>query len=223
MVLGKGSIVILWLAIINIKNIILINSYLDLLIRLNSSEIKLQQFWMSYLQMVEFLLSTIYSVRHGKWDLLLECKRKIIPFAFVYDHVNYARYLPAMLGEMLELETLFPELHQQFQSGKFAAQLANNNPISRCETDKVIEMTLNKDTKTPGGTTGFSTNVNAVHRWEMNASYRADLRRCFHEANHKKLFVSCHPHRKKKNVTRAAGVYLIQTKYYFLFQVLPSP
>ena len=42
-------------------------------------------------------------------------------------------------------------------------------------------MTVNKDTKTRGGTTGFSTNVNAVHRWEINAGYRADLRRCFHE------------------------------------------
>ena len=131
MVLGKGSIVILWLAIINIKNIILINSYLDLRIRLNSSEFKLQQFWMSYLQMVELLLSTIYSVRIGKWDLLLECIRKIIPFTFVYDHVNYARYLPAMLGEMLELEKLIPEVYQQFQAAKFAAQLTNDNPFLR--------------------------------------------------------------------------------------------
>ena len=36
-------------------------------------------------------------------------------------------------------------------------------------------MTLNKDTITPGGTTGFSTNANAAHRWEINAGYRADL------------------------------------------------
>ena len=72
MVFGKVFTVILWLAIINIKNIILINSYLDLRIRLNSSEFKSQQLWMSYLQMIELLLSTIYSVRLGKWDLLLE-------------------------------------------------------------------------------------------------------------------------------------------------------
>ena len=131
--------------------------------------------------MVELLLSTIYSVRLGKWDLLLECVPKIIPFAFAYDHVNYARYLPAMLGEILELEKLFPEVHQQFQVGKFAAQLTKDNPFSKCETDKAIEMTLNKDTKTLGGTTGFSANVNAIHHWEINAGYRADLRRCFHE------------------------------------------
>ena len=27
----------------------------------------------------------------------------------------------------------------------------------------------------------ISTNVNAVHRWKINAGYRADLQRCFHE------------------------------------------
>ena len=32
-----------------------------------------------------------------------------------------------------------------------------------------------------GGTTGFSTNINAVKRWEINASYRAALRTCFHK------------------------------------------
>ncbi len=48
------------------------------------------------------------------------------------------------------------------------------------ETDKVIEMTLNKDTKTPGGTTCFSTKIGAARRWKVNASYRAALRRCLH-------------------------------------------
>ena len=37
-------------------------------------------------------------------------------------------------------------------------------------------MNLNKDTKTPGGgTTGFSTNVNAINRWALNATYPAEL------------------------------------------------
>ena len=46
-----------------------------------------------------------------------------------------------------------------------------------------------------------------------------------HWANLKKLLISYHLHCKKK-IARAAGktfFYLIQTKYYFLFQMLPSP
>ena len=42
-------------------------------------------------------------------------------------------------------------------------------------------MTLNKDTKTPDGCIGFSTNVDAVKRWEIKAAYRAALRTCFHK------------------------------------------
>ena len=65
--------------------------------------------------------------------------------------------------------------------GNFAAQLIEGNSFSRSETDKVIEMTLNKDTKTAGGCTGFSTNLSAVKRWEINAAYRANLRTCIHK------------------------------------------
>ena len=45
-------------------------------------------------------------------------------------------------------------------------------------------MTLNKDTKTNGGCTDFSRNVNAVKRWEINAPCRATLRTCFHKHLH---------------------------------------
>lgn len=130
--------------------------------------------------MAELLLNIIYACRAGSWELLLECIRDVIPFAFAYDHINYARYLSVMLGDMLSLEEDFPEIYRQCCQGNFAAQLTDG-VFSRVETDKVIEMTLNKDTKTPGGTTGFSTNIGAVQRWEINAAYRASLRSVFHE------------------------------------------
>ena len=38
-------------------------------------------------------------------------------------------------------------------------------------------MTINKDTKSPGGTTGFSLEADAIMRWTLNASYRAELRK----------------------------------------------
>ena len=52
-------------------------------------------------------------------------------------------------------------------------------------------MTLSKDAKGSGGCTGFSTNVNAVKRWEINATYRASLRKYFH--NH----INYHPQKFK--------------------------
>ena len=161
-----------------------LHGFMNLKIRWKNAGNGLQIFWLSYIEMVDVMLHTISAVRSGCWDLLLECIREIIPYSFAYDNINYARYLKNFLGDMLALEEDFPEIHQQCKAGNFAAQLSGGNAFSRCETDKVIEMTLNKDTKTPGGTTGFSTNVGAVRRWEVNASYRAELRKCFHEHLH---------------------------------------
>lgn len=128
----------------------LYNKFLDVKTQTSEEGYSLQQFWISFLDMVELLLNTIYSFQSGNWELLLECIRRILPFAFAYDNLNYARYLTGMLGEMLQLPTEFPEVYEQFMRGNFAAQLSDNSRFSRTETDKVIEMTLNKDTKTPG-------------------------------------------------------------------------
>ena len=111
--------------------------------------------------MVGLLLNIIYSCRLGRWEPLLEFIRELILYAFAYDHVNYARYFTVILGETFSLEEQFPEVYHQCIPGNFAVEL-RDGVFSRVETDKVIEMTINKGTKTPGGNTGFSTNVGAV-------------------------------------------------------------
>ena len=62
---------------------------------------------MSFLEMVELLLNTVYAIRAGYWELLLECIRNILSYTFAYDNINYARYLSAMLGDMLQLPKIF--------------------------------------------------------------------------------------------------------------------
>ena len=63
----------------------------------------LQRFWISFVAMVDILLNTIYAIRLGEWELLLECICDMLPYVFAYDKINYARYLTCMLGEMLSL------------------------------------------------------------------------------------------------------------------------
>ena len=61
-------------------------------------------------------------------------------------------------------------------NGNFAAQLSDGSQLSKVEIDKITE-----DTKTLGGCTDFTRNVNSVKRWEINATYRAALLTCFHK------------------------------------------
>ena len=80
-------------------------------------------------------------------------RKRYNTYTCVYDNINYARYLTAMFSEMLTLEDDFPKIYEEFVAGNFAGQLSNNGRFSRTEPDEVIEMTLYRDTKTPGGTT----------------------------------------------------------------------
>lgn len=50
--------------------------------------------------------------------------------------------------------------------------------FSCIESERVIEMTVDKDTKKQGGTTGFCTNDGAFRTWTLNALYAAALRKC---------------------------------------------
>ena len=99
--------------------------------------------------MIERLLSTIYSIRSGDWELLRECIRRILPYTFAVDHINYVCYISVMLADMLQLPHDFPDVYEEFVGRKFAFQITENSKFSCIETDKVIEMTLNKDSKKP--------------------------------------------------------------------------
>ena len=107
----------------------------------------LQNFWMSFLKMVEFLLSTNYSIRYGDCKLLLQCITRILPYTFAFHHINYVRYLSVMLRGKLPLPNDFPDVYGNFMGRKIAAQLTENSIFLRIKTDKVIEMSLNKDAK----------------------------------------------------------------------------
>ena len=112
--------------------------------------------------------------------ILLERIRDFAAYEIAYYNFNYARYLTPFLGETLNLQVEHPEVYNAFVQGNFSVQLNEENTFGRMEADKDMETTINKDTKTPGGTTGFSTNSNAINRWALNASCRVKLRRCFY-------------------------------------------
>lgn len=145
--------------------------YLDHL-RLHNGD--LSAFWMSYIEIVgDILLGLIRASREGDWDLHLSAIRKLIPWCFAYDRVNYARYLPAYLAQMRNLEGDHPAVYENFRSGGFSVQLAENNPFGRLPVDQTTEMTINKDTQTVGGTTKFSQKSAAVSRYFLTAEFRS--------------------------------------------------
>ena len=81
------------------------------------------------------------------------------------------------LSEMLTLETVTLKFIKNLRKGNYQFKYLRQIH-SEDKSDKVIETTINKDFKTPGGLKSCSTKTNTVYRWRINASYRASL--CSH-------------------------------------------
>ncbi|KAG8180959.1 hypothetical protein JTE90_024708 [Oedothorax gibbosus] len=79
-------------------------------------------FWASYLDMIGCLLNFLRATRSADWSLHLAATEKMIPWFFTYDHVNYARYLPIYLLEMLNLKHTHPTINDQLCSGDFVTK-----------------------------------------------------------------------------------------------------
>ena len=143
---------------------------------LRSSNGEQSKFWMSYVDIVSnILLVLIRASREGNWLLHLHAIRAMIPWCFAYDKVNYTRYLPVYLAEMINLQTDHPDVHQGLMAGHFSVQLSEGSTFGRLPVDQTTEVTVNKDTKTAGGVTKFSFKTGAVNRFYMTAEYRCSF------------------------------------------------
>lgn len=129
--------------------------------------------WLSYIDMIEIILDLIRASREGNWNLHISAIRRMIPWCFAYDKHNYARYLAIYLAQMTRLEIDHPYVHEQLISGGFSVQLSEHNPFSKIPVDQAIEETVNRDTQTSGGTTGFSLKSNTVSKYYLTAEYRS--------------------------------------------------
>jgi hypothetical protein len=142
---------------------------------------QLTAFWMNYIDMVDLLLGLIRADREGDWYLHLACIREMIPWCFAMDKTNYSRYLPVHYAQMMELNSVSPDLHQHFLNGKFSVQLKSRNPFGKIAIDQTLEETINRDTQTSGGTRGFSTKQGAVSKFYLTAEHRAEALRQLRE------------------------------------------
>ena len=72
---------------------------------------------------------------------------------------------------MTQLPTTDPEVHAEFMQGGFSAQLDMQNPSGTIPIDQTIEVTINKDTQTPGGPRSFSLKPAVVKRYYLTVEY----------------------------------------------------
>ena len=129
---------------------------------------------MSYIDIVEsVVLGLLRASREGNWCLHLSAIQCMIAWCFSYDKVNYARYLSAYFAEMTNFPEKNPCVYEAFKAGQFSVQMSSNNPFGRIPVDQTTEVTVNKDTQTPGGTAQFSLKAGAIKRYYITAKHRS--------------------------------------------------
>ena len=80
---------------------------------------------------------------------------------------------PFTTPKMTRPSTDHPVVHVQLENGRFSVKLGRQNPFGRILVDQIIEKTINKDTKTPEGSKGFSLKPTALSRYYLTVEYRS--------------------------------------------------
>ena len=117
--------------------------------------------------MVSIMLSFTRAQRDGLWDLHLYSFKRMLPYFYRYDHVNYAKWGTMYLAEM---STLPPEVLLEFQEGNFVVKRSDRR-FNQVSADQSTEW-LNATGKKSGGLVGITRITSALSRWTLSYNLR---------------------------------------------------
>ena len=109
------------------------------------------------------ILSLVRAFREANFILYCQPLCALIPFFFSNNNINYARWLPVHLRDMLSLKHKHPGVFQEFQSGKFVV-FKSSRTFSAIAIDQAHEQ-ANAVIKGKGGAIGVTEEPSALRRW----------------------------------------------------------
>ena len=74
---------------------------------------------------------------------------------------------------MSSLKNIHPEVYEAFKNGFFPVQITRTSPLGCLPIDQALEVTVNRDTQTPGGTNRFSLKSGAVKSYYITSEHRS--------------------------------------------------
>ncbi len=105
----------------------------------------------------------IRSFRESNFDLYREAISELIPFFFANNNVNYARWLPIHLRDMMSIEQKHPDVAREFFNGHFVVHKSPRQ-FSALAIDQAHEQN-NAIIKGDGGAIGLTEDPSALRRW----------------------------------------------------------
>lgn len=121
------------------------------------------QYWYLILNMQLVILSLVRSFREANFNLYCETLNGLIPYFFANNNVNYARWIPVHLRDMLSLEQCHPQVAREFNNGNFVVH-KSHRAFSALAIDQAHEQ-ANAVVKGDGGAVGVTEDPSALRRW----------------------------------------------------------
>ena len=121
------------------------------------------QFWSLVLDMELTIFTLIRSFREGDFNLYREALSELAPYFFANNNVNYARWIPVHLRDMMSLEQQHPDVAREFHKGNFVIHKSRRE-FSALAIDQAHEQN-NAVIKGDGGAIGLTEDPAALRRW----------------------------------------------------------
>ena len=72
------------------------------------------KFWSIALKFELAVLQLVESLREGNFALYIQILGQLSPWMFALDYINYARWLPDHIEDMIYLKDIHPTVHNEF-------------------------------------------------------------------------------------------------------------
>ena len=123
-------------------------------------------------------MKLIRADREADFELHLEAVEEVIPYFFLTGRINYARYTPIYLAEMMDLEETVPDMFSFLMSGGFVVRRSESS-FNCVPTDQALEQSINREAKSRGGMVNFTLRKGALLRWLITRYVTGEYSQCF--------------------------------------------
>ena len=121
----------------------------------------------SFLEMINMLLNLLHFQRSGNWHGYLECIHQFLSYCFALNRQNYARNLSYFWVKMMNLKDDIPDAYAYLARGGYTGSLTGI-PHSSIPMDQMIEVTVNRFSKTNGWLIWNNTEFGGFRKMDAN-------------------------------------------------------
>ena len=112
------------------------------------------------------MLDFIRADRTGDAQLHISTFKKALPIFHIMDRVNYTRWGPIYLNDLLKMKDTAPDAFNEIMNGRLTVKQTNAS-FTSVNADQALEQTINKTSKSIAGIGGNVKNIESITAWEL--------------------------------------------------------